>query len=82
MDISVAFSFEYIDMLDMFFEQNDFKFPVYADNNAPYFCDEILEVLHSELQTCALKVLEWFSNNYMKVNSVTLFLVLMLKIKK
>ena len=82
MDISVAFSFEYIDMLDMFFEQNDFKFPVYADNNAPYFCDEILEVLHSELQTCTLKVLEWFSNNYMKVNSVTLFLVLMLKIKK
>ena len=82
MDISVAFSFEYIDMLDMFFEQNDFKFPVYADNNAPYFCDEILEVLHSELQTCALKVLKWFSNNYMKVNSVTLFLVLMLKIKK
>ena len=60
----------------MFFEQNDFKFPVYADNNAPYFCDEILEGLHSELQTCALKLLEWFSNNYRKMNSVKCHLIL------
>ena len=75
-DISVAFSFQYIDTLDMFFEQNDFKFPVYADNNAPYFFDEILEGLHSELQTCALKLIEWFSDNYRKMNSVKCHLTL------
>ena len=53
----------------MFFEQKDVNFAAYADDNAPYFCDENLEVLLSKRQICALKLLEWFSNTYMKVNS-------------
>ena len=28
-----------------------------------------LEVLLSKLQICVLKILEWFSNNYIKMNS-------------
>ena len=53
----------------MFFEQKDFNFAAYADDNAPYFCDKNLEVRLSKLQICALKLSEWFSNNYMKMNS-------------
>ena len=33
------------------------------------FCDKNLEVLLSKLQICALKLLEWFSNNYIKMSS-------------
>ena len=50
----------------MFSEQRDVNFAAYADDNTPYFYDKNLEV---QLQTCALKLLEWFSNNYMKKNS-------------
>ena len=56
-----------INALDMFLEQKDVNFTTYANNNAPYFCDKNLEVLLSKLQICAQ--LEWFSNNYMKMNS-------------
>ena len=52
----------------MFFEQMDINFAAYADNDTPYFCDKKLEVILSKIQICALKVLEWFSNNYMKMN--------------
>ena len=34
-----------------------------------YFCDKNPEVLLSKLQICAPKPLEWFSSNYMKMNS-------------
>ena len=34
-----------------------------------YFCDKNLEALLSKLQICALKLLECFSDNYMKMNS-------------
>ena len=44
----------------------DVNFAAYADDNTPLFCDKNLEVLLSRLQICALKLLEWFSNNYMK----------------
>ena len=53
----------------MFFEQKDVNFAAYADDNTQYFCDKNLEVILSKLQICALKLLEWFSNNYMKMNS-------------
>ena len=38
----------------------------------------------SKLQICALKLLEWFSNNYMEMNSdkCHLILVLMMKVRK
>ena len=36
----------------------------------PYFCDKNLEVILSKLQIYARKLLEWFSNNYAKMNSV------------
>ena len=76
-----------INTLDMFFEQKDVNFAAYADDNTPYFCDKNLEVLLSKLQICALKLFEWFSNNYMKMNSdkchlIPLFLFLMMKIRK
>ena len=29
----------------MFFEQNYVKYAAYADDNTPYFCNKILEVL-------------------------------------
>ena len=60
----------------MFFEQKDVNFAAYADDNTPYFCDKNLEVLLSKLQICALKLLEWFSNNYMKMNSDKCHLIL------
>ena len=68
----------------MFFQQKDVNFPAYADDNTPYCCDKNLEVLLSKLQIRTLKLCEWFSNNYMKMSSgsITLFLVLMMKIKK
>ena len=73
-----------INTLDMFFEQKDVNFAAYADDNTPYFCDKNLEVLLSKLQICALKLLEWFSNNYMEMNSdkCHLILVLMMKVRK
>ena len=72
-----------INTLDMFFEQKDVNFAAYADDNTPYFFDKNLEVLLSKLQICALKLLEWFSNNYMKMNSdkCHLILVLMMKVR-
>ena len=53
----------------MFFGQKDIKFAAYADDNKTNFCDKNLEVLLIKLQIYALKLLEWFSNNYMKMNS-------------
>ena len=61
-----TFQYKYIKYV---FEQKDVNFTAYADDNTPYFCDKNLEVLLSRLQIYALKLLEWFSNNYMKMNS-------------
>ena len=55
--------------LDLFFEQKNVNFAAYADNNTPYFFDKNLEVILSKLQICALKLLEWFPNNYMEMHS-------------
>ena len=73
-----------INILDMFFEQKDVNFAAYADHNTRYCFDKNLEVLHSKFQICALKALEWFSNNYMQMNSDKwhLILVLMMKVSK
>ena len=73
-----------INILDMFFEQKDVNFAAYADHNTRYCFDKNLEVLHSKFQICALKPLEWFSNNYMQMNSDKwhLILVLMMKVSK
>ena len=65
-----------INTLDMFFEQKDVNFAAYADDNTPYVCDKNLEVLLSKLQIYALKLHEWFSNNYMKINSDKCHLIL------
>ena len=50
-------------------EQKDVKFAAYADDNTLYFCDKNLEVLISKLKICVWKLLEWFSNTYVKMNS-------------
>ena len=73
-----------INTLGMFFEQKNVSFTAYADDNSHYFFDKTLEVLLSKLQICALKLLEWFSNNYMEMNSdkCHLILVLMMKVRK
>ena len=42
----------------MFFKQKDVNFAAYADDNRPFLCNKILEVLLSKLQICALKLLE------------------------
>ena len=48
------------------------------------FFDKNLEVILSKLQICALKLLGWFSVNYMEMNSEKchLNLVLMMKVRK
>ena len=56
----------------------DINFAAYADDNTQYFRDKNLEVLLSKLQICTLKLLEWFSNNYMKMNSGKCHLILSL----
>ena len=68
----------------MFFEQKDVNFAAYPDDNTPYFFDKSLELLLSKLRICALKLLEWFLNNYMKMNSDKrhLILVLMTTVRK
>ena len=71
----------------MFFKQKDVNFTANADDNTPYFCHKKLKVLFSKLQICVLKLFEWFSNNYMKMNSekchlIPLFLFLIMKIRK
>ena len=60
------------------------NFTVYGDDNTPYFFDKNLEVILSKLQICALKLLGWFSVNYMEMNShkCHLNLVLMMKVRK
>ena len=58
-----------INILDTFFEQKDFKFATCSDDNAPYVCDKNLQVLLITLQIYALKLLELFSNSYIKINS-------------
>ena len=60
----------------MFFEQKDVNFLEHAHDKAPYFCDKNLGVLLSKLQVCVLKLFEWFSNNYMKMNSDKRHLIL------
>ena len=50
----------------MFFQQKDVNFAAYANGNTPYFFDKNHEVILRKLQICALKLLEWFSSNYMK----------------
>ena len=73
-----------INTFDMLYEHKDVNFAAYADDNTSYFCDKNLEVLLSKLQICALKLLEWFSNNYMKMNSDKCHLILSsnMKIRK
>ena len=44
------------------------KVAAYEDNT-PYFYHKNFELLFSKFQICALKLLEWFSSNYMKMNS-------------
>ena len=66
----------------MFFDQKDVNFALYVDDNTPYFCDKNLYVLLNRLQICALKLLEWFSNNYMKMNSDKCHLILSSQNKK
>ena len=63
---SILFS---IKTLDMLFLQKDVNVAAYTDDNSPYFCDKTPEVLLSKLQVCALKLLEWFSNICVKINS-------------
>ena len=65
----------------MLYEHKDVNFAAYADDNTSYFCDKNLEVLLSKLQICALKLLEWFSNNYMKMNSDKCHLILSSNVK-
>ena len=60
----------------MFFEQKGVNFAAYADDNTACFCEKNLEVFVSKLQICALKLFEWFSNNYMKMNSDKCHLIL------
>ena len=60
----------------MSFEQKGINFAAYADNYTPIFCNKDLEVILSKLQTCALKMLESFSNNYMNKNSDKCHLIL------
>ena len=60
----------------MFFKQKDVNFAAYADDNTPFLCNKILEVLLSKLQICALKLLEQFSNNHLKMNSDKCHLIL------
>ena len=45
-------------------------------DNTHYFFDINLEVLPSKVQICVLKLLEWFSNNDMKMNSDKYHLIL------
>ena len=68
----------------MFFEQKDVNFAAYPDNNTTYFFNKNLGVLLSKLQVGALKLLEWFSNNYMEMNSdkCQFILVLTMKVRK
>ena len=44
------------------------KSSAYADNT-PYFYHKNFELLFSKFQIRELKLLEWFSSNYMKMNS-------------
>ena len=53
----------------MLFLQKHVNIAAYADDNTPYFFDKNPEVFLSKLQICALKMLECFSNIYMKMNS-------------
>ena len=45
-------------------------------DNTHYFFDINLEVLPSKVQICVLKLLEWFSNNDMEMNSDKYHLIL------
>ena len=58
----------YFTIQHVLFKQKYTNFAPYVDDNTPYVCDKNLEVTLSNLQICALKLLEWFSNNYMKMN--------------
>ena len=65
-----------IKTLDIFFEQKPVGFAANIQDITPYFCDSNFKVLLSALQIYALKLLEWFSNNYMKMNSDKCHLIL------
>ena len=61
-----SFQYKYIRLV---LSRKGCHFAAYSDDNIPYFCDKNPEVHLSKLQICALKLFEWFSNNYMKMNS-------------
>ena len=48
----------------------DIKFDIcnFADDNTLYACVMILNVLVEKLETSAKSVIQWFENNYMKLN--------------
>ena len=41
----------------------------YADDTTPYSCNKDLDLLKSNLEMDSLNAIEWFKNNYMKLNT-------------
>ena len=51
-----------IDVIDLFLNVS------YADGSTPYSCAQDISSVISELQRFAIKIFDWYRNNYMKAN--------------
>ena len=73
-----------INTLDMFFEQKDVRFAAYADDYIPHFCNKTLKYFSVSIRYVHQRYLNGFQIIMWKwiLTSVTLFLVLMMKIRK
>ena len=53
---------------DLFWMTNETEICNFADDTTYYDCDQDLDVLIKRLENVSLKAIEWFKNNYMKLN--------------
>ena len=55
-------------LCDLFFIMNDVDFPRYADDDAPFFVGEDLNVAILKFQNALKTFFKWFNDNQMKAN--------------
>ena len=58
----------YIYFNDLFMFVKDAQICNYADDTTIYACDDTIDNVIKALESDALEIVEWFPNNYMKLN--------------
>ena len=54
---------------DLLISVDDIEICNYADDTTLYTCDQNLQNMVESMENISLKVIKWFSNNYLKLNA-------------